>query len=39
MTFEVVNDVSAGDERVVRGADDNCNYDEVSRGGREALLG
>ena len=39
MYYEVVNDMSAGDERVVRGADDDGSYDEVSRGGLVALLG
>ena len=29
--FEVVNDLSAGDDRVVRDADDEWSYDEVSR--------
>ena len=31
--------MSAGDERVVRDADDEWSYDEVSRGGLAALLG
>ena len=37
--YEVMNNLSAGDERVVRGADDDGSYDEVSRGGLVALLG
>ena len=37
--YEVKNDLSAGDERVVRGAEDEWSYDEVSRGGLVALLG
>ena len=37
--YEVVNDLSAGDERVVRDADDKVSYDEVGRGGLVALLG
>ena len=37
--YEVNNDLSAGDERVVRGAEDEGSYDEVSRGGLVALLG
>ena len=37
--YEVKNDLSAGDERVVRGADDDGSYDEVSLGGLVALLG
>ena len=37
--YEVANDLSAGDERVVRGAEDEGSYDEVSRGGLVALLG
>ena len=36
---EMKNDLSAGDERVVRHADDDGSYDEVSRGGLVALLG
>ena len=39
LTFEVANDVPAGDEKVVRGDDDEWSYDKVSRGGRAALLG
>ena len=37
--YEVANELSAGDERVVRGADDDGSYDEVSRGGLVVLLG
>ena len=37
--YEVVNDLSAGDEKVVRDADDEGSYDEVSRGGLTVLLG
>ena len=37
--YEVKNDLSVGDERVVRGAEDEGSYDEVSRGGLVALLG
>ena len=36
--YEVVNDLSAGDERVVRDAEDEGSYDEVSRGGLAVLL-
>ena len=39
LTFEVANVVSAGDEKGVRGADDDGSYDEVSRVGLAALLG
>ena len=39
LTFEVSMDVSAGDERVVRGAEDEGSYEEVSGGGRAVLLG
>ena len=37
--YEVVNDLSAGDERVVRDAHGEWIYDEVSRGGLRVLLG
>ena len=37
--YEVANDLSAGDERVVRDVEDEGSYDEVSRGGLVALLG
>ena len=37
--YEVVNDLSAGDERVIRDAEDDGSYDEVSRGGLVVLLG
>ena len=37
--YEVNKDLSAGNERVVRGAEDEGTYDEVSRGGLVALLG
>ena len=38
LTYEVVNDLSAGDERVVRDAEDEVSYDEVSRGCLAVLL-